>query len=65
LIRVRTVITELGGAHIDFRYEISLAEADHKLIATGSSRHAFVNGTWRPTRIPADLRKLLQPHLEK
>lgn len=64
LIRVRTFITELGAAHIEFRYEISLAESE-KLIATGSTRHPTVNRDWRPTRVPAELRKLLQAHLEK
>ena len=64
LIRVRTFVAELGGAHLVFRYEISLTET-HKLIATGSTRHAVVNGDWRPTRIPAELRKVLQGRLEK
>ncbi|SRR5258708_9901650 len=64
LIKVRTFISELGGAHIDFRYEITLVETG-QLIATGSSKHAVVNKSWHPTRIPATLRKLLQPHLEK
>jgi acyl-CoA thioester hydrolase len=64
LINVRTFITELGGAHIRFRYEISLAE-NKKLIATGSSNHAVVNRHWRPTRIPSELRSALAPHLEK
>jgi acyl-CoA thioester hydrolase len=64
LIKVRTFISELGGAHITFRYEISLVETK-QLIATGSSKHAIVNRSWKPTRIPASLRKLLAPHLEK
>jgi acyl-CoA thioester hydrolase len=64
LIRVRTFITDLGGAHIDFRYEIRLAETN-QLIATGATRHPTVNRNWRPTRIPPELRKLLQPHVEK
>jgi len=64
LIRVRTFISELGGAHITFRYEITLVESG-QLIAKGSSKHATVNRQWRPTRIPPSLRKLLEPHLEK
>ena len=64
LIRVRTFLAELGGAHISFRYEIALME-DPKLIATGSSKHAVVNRQWKPTRLPPDLRKKLGPHVEK
>jgi len=64
LIKVRTFISELGGAHITFRYEITNIETQ-QLIATGSSKHAVVNKTWRPVRIPAALRKLLEEHLDK
>jgi acyl-CoA thioester hydrolase len=64
LIKVRTFISELGGAHITFRYEITLAETG-QLIARGSSKHPTVNAQWKPTRIPASLRGLLEPHLEK
>jgi acyl-CoA thioester hydrolase len=64
LIRVRTFISELGGAHVVFRYEISLSETQ-QLIATGSTRHAIVNRQWKPTRMPASFKNLLQAHLEK
>ena len=64
LIKVRTFISELGGAHITFRYEITNIETN-QLIATGSSKHPVVNRAWRPTRIPPVLLKLLQPHVEK
>lgn len=63
LIRVRTFISHMGGAHITFRYEITLVE-NGQVIATGSSKHAVVNRSWRPTRIPLSLRKLLEPHVE-
>jgi acyl-CoA thioester hydrolase len=64
LIRVRTFLSELGGAHMTFRYEINQVDTG-QLIATGSSKHPVVNRLWRPTRIPATLRSLLEPHLEK
>ncbi|OGR90364.1 MAG: hypothetical protein A2992_09600 [Elusimicrobia bacterium RIFCSPLOWO2_01_FULL_59_12] len=64
LIRVRTFISELGGAHIGFRYEIALAETG-RLIAAGATRHPTVNRDWKPTRMPAKLHKLLVAHLEK
>jgi acyl-CoA thioester hydrolase len=64
LIKVRTFISKLGGAHIDFRYEITNVESG-QLIATGTSSHPTVNRDWKPTRIPAALRMLLESHLEK
>lgn len=64
LLRVRTFISELGGAHMSFRYEITLAETG-RLIARGSTRHAVVNHQWKPTRIPPALRQSLAPHIEK
>ncbi len=64
LIRVRTFISELGGAHVTFRYEIREAETD-QLIARGHTKHAVVNLLWKPTRLPADLRQLLEPCVDK
>ena len=64
LVKVRTFIAELGGAHVTFRYEIFLAETN-QLIASGTSKHPTVNRSWKPVRIPAELQKLLAAHLEK
>ena len=64
LIKVRTYISEMGGAHITFRYEVTNADTK-QLIATGSSKHAVVNRQWKPTRIPPAFRKVLEPHVEK
>lgn len=64
LIRVRTFISELGGAHISFRYEITNVETK-QLIATGFSKHPVVNREWKPIRIPKPLRQLLEPHTVK
>jgi acyl-CoA thioester hydrolase len=60
LIRIRTFISELGGAHVTFRYEISDAE-NGRLLARGSTKHPFVNAKWRPVRIPPALRQVLSP----
>ena len=62
LIKVRTFLSELGGAHVDFRYEITLAETG-VLVARGMTKHVVVNLLWRPTRLPADLRALLKKNL--
>lgn len=60
LIRIRTWVEELGGAHIRFRHEIVDAETG-KLLARGGTKHPFVNKDWRPIRVPADLKKAFQP----
>lgn len=58
LIRVTTRVKALGGAHIDFEYEIADAETGKKL-AEGFTRHPFVNTAWKPVRVPATLRSKL------
>jgi acyl-CoA thioester hydrolase len=64
LIKVRTFLSELGGAHVTFRYEITLEETG-ALVARGTTKHAVVNLLWRPTRLPQDLRTLLENNLAK
>ena len=59
LIRIKTTIKEVGGAHIDFEYEIFLADSGKK-VAEGFTRHPFVNGNWKPVRVPPTLRQKLQ-----
>ncbi len=62
LIQVKTFLSELGGAHIIFGYEITLSETG-VLVARGTTKHAVVNLLWKPTRLPADLRSLLEKNL--
>ena len=64
LIKVRTYISELGGAHIVFKYDITLVDSG-ALVARGMTKHAVVNLLWRPTRLPQDLRTLLENNLTK
>ena len=59
LIRVVTKISSLGGASIVFEYEIFNAETN-KPIVRGMTRHPFVNGQWKPVRIPISIRKKLE-----
>jgi len=63
LIRIRTFISELGGAHLCFRYEVRNAETN-QLLARGRTKHAVVNLLWKPTRIPPELRQTLAPYVE-
>lgn len=59
LIRVRTWVSELGGAHVTFDYEITNVETGRRL-AQGSTKHPFVNDRWKPVRVPPALRQILQ-----
>ena len=59
LIRITTRISALGGAHIDFEYDINSVDTGKK-VAHGVTKHPFVNGEWKPVRIPKDFRAKLQ-----
>lgn len=60
LIRIRTWIEELGGAHVSFQHEIVDAETG-KLLARGRTKHPFVNKDWKPVRVPPALKAAFQP----
>ena len=63
VLSVRTRVAALGGATIEFAYEI-VRKHDQKVLAEGSTRHAAVGRTGRPGRIPAALRGSLGPPAE-
>jgi acyl-CoA thioester hydrolase len=63
VIKIRTFLSELGHAHLTFGSEIY--DEAGKLIAKGWVKLAIVNLLWKPTRLPADLRDLLQKNLVK
>ncbi len=58
LLRIRTKIQKLGAASINFEYEI-LNPDTGKIIMTGMTRHPFVDGHWKPVRMPDKIRKEL------
>ena len=60
LIRVVTRVSKLGGASIEFAYDIYNAE-DGKKLAEGTTLHPFVNKLWKPVRVPEFLKKALTP----
>ncbi len=64
---VRVKCTKYNGIRMDFAYEI-IREADQALIATGATKHAWIDKKYRPVRlgkiVPAIHKKLLQ-ELEK
>ena len=56
------VITEMAESNprlIAFRYEIRSFDPD-RLLATGSTRHIWLNRDWRPTRLPEHYRELMR-----
>jgi acyl-CoA thioester hydrolase len=57
VITVRTWLPELGLASIEFSYEIRCGE---RVIATGTTKHPLVNRSFKPVRIPAELRRMLE-----
>jgi acyl-CoA thioester hydrolase len=57
LIVVRTRIGEVGPASVTFEYEITCGE---RRVAAGSTRHPLVNRDFRPVRLPADIRAVLE-----
>ncbi len=63
LLIVRTWISELGKASISFNNAIHDEDLGGRRVAEGFSRHAVVNDLWRSTRVPPDLRALLQPYV--
>ncbi len=52
LVRVRTTLTLVNRLRIEFAYEIHCDERD-ELLATGTTRHAFMDNDGRPRRVDA------------
>jgi acyl-CoA thioester hydrolase len=63
LLVVRTWLSSMGIASVRFENEIYDQEHGNRRLARGFSRHAVVNDLWRTTRIPDDLRRLLEPYV--
>ncbi len=56
------IITELAESNprlAMFRYEIRSVEPE-RLLATGYTRHAWLNREWRSTRLPEQYRELMR-----
>ena len=58
LLWVETEVAGVGAVKIRFSYRITCQE-DGRLIATGNTLHASLNGRRKPTRIPVRIRDLL------
>jgi acyl-CoA thioester hydrolase len=51
VVRIETELVELGRASFSFDYQIS-READGCILATGSTKHACIDGSGKVARIP-------------
>ncbi len=60
LLRVRSWLSWVGLASLCFRHEIFNNDQGGRLVARGFSRHALVNDSWKPVRVPRDLRSVLE-----
>lgn len=62
LITVETKLTEITAASITCSYEIKKGDL---LLAKGSTKHPFVDKTFKPVRFPKDIREVFEKNLEK
>jgi acyl-CoA thioester hydrolase len=58
VIEIRTTLVSVGGARVEFSYEVHRAGTDGPL-ARGRTAHAAVDGDGRPRRLPEDVRRRL------
>ncbi|MDR1696021.1 MAG: acyl-CoA thioesterase [Endomicrobium sp.] len=61
LITIETSLTEITAASITCSYKVKLGD---KLLATGKTKHPFVNKSLKPVRFPKDIREIMEKHLE-
>lgn len=58
-ILVQTEVLTSNPRTIEFGYQVRCAQSE-RLLATGSTRHIWLNRDWRPTRLPEQYRHLLR-----
>jgi acyl-CoA thioester hydrolase len=57
---VQTRVSEIGHSSITFLFRVT-EKADGRLVAEGKSVHVMIDPrTWRPHRVPEDLRKAIR-----
>lgn len=59
LISITSRVSKLGGASIEFEYEIFNKDTGKK-VAKGMTRHPFVDKEWKPVRVPSSIRQRLE-----
>ena len=58
VLDVHTTLSSVGAAKVRFDYRVCRQD-DGKLLVTGFTEHAAVDGRGRPVRLPEDLRERL------
>jgi acyl-CoA thioester hydrolase len=56
LATITTKIAETGNSRISFDYEVKKGE---NIVATGKTKHAFINENGKPVPVPAKVKKAL------
>jgi YbgC/YbaW family acyl-CoA thioester hydrolase len=64
-LRIRTWLAWLGSASFCFQHEVFLGQPPERLAARAFSRHAVVDNAWKPTRLPKDVKAVLQKNLRE
>ena len=64
LLLIKTWVAALGRASLTFAYEVWEAEKQARRLAAGSTRHAVLNGQWKPVPLAEDVRAALKPFLQ-
>ncbi len=62
LITIETKLTEVTAASITCSYEI---KRDGQILAKGSTKHPFVDKTFKPVRFPKDIKAVMEKNIEK
>lgn len=57
LVRIETRVSDIKNSTLKFTYKMFIGE---RLVASGSSLHAFVNKHGKPVRMPDSIRDILQ-----
>lgn len=58
VVTVRTWVSEVKNSSMKFEYKLTVR---HKLVATGDSVHVFTNKSFKPIRIPEELKAVFAP----
>lgn len=59
-IAIHTFVKAATSRSIEFGYELRVAGAEGRLVATASTRHIWVNREMRPTRLPEKYHAVLR-----
>lgn len=58
VVRIKTWIPEFKNSSLKFAHKLFVGE---RLIATGESMHVFTDKSWKPVRMPEEIRGLFTP----